>query len=297
MLNKKFSSLALANLFYLLMVIVYGAFVRATGSGAGCGNHWPLCGGELIPRDPGIATLIELTHRVTSGLSLPFAFLIYIMARADARVRRYALYMVIFLVMEGLLGAGLVRLEHVADNRSLYRGVSMSLHLINTFCLMAFASLTWFASLFEAPRFAGDDALFKKFRTMALMFVLIGITGALTALGDTLFPVAKDHSQTSSHLFTQLRVFHPFVAILLSSLFIYFVVSSPSNQQNQVLRTRASAWINRNTLVSLLLLQLAVGCINIYLWAPIWLQLFHLAIAEIIWIVFICWAWKVLKRV
>src|SRR3990172_6462433 len=55
---------------YTIAVILWGAYVRATGSGAGCGSHWPLCNGEVIPISPRIETLVEFTHRVSSGLTL-----------------------------------------------------------------------------------------------------------------------------------------------------------------------------------------------------------------------------------
>src|SRR5689334_1905422 len=55
---------------YNVAVVVWGAYVRATGSGAGCGSHWPLCNGEFLPSAPQTKTAIEFTHRVTSGLSL-----------------------------------------------------------------------------------------------------------------------------------------------------------------------------------------------------------------------------------
>src|ERR671912_761132 len=55
---------------YNVAVIAWGAYVRATGSGAGCGEHWPLCNGTVIPRAPEIATIVEFSHRLTSGLAL-----------------------------------------------------------------------------------------------------------------------------------------------------------------------------------------------------------------------------------
>ena len=53
-----------------VVVILWGAYVRATGSGAGCGAHWPLCNGEVVPRAPTAAMLIEFSHRLSSGLAL-----------------------------------------------------------------------------------------------------------------------------------------------------------------------------------------------------------------------------------
>src|SRR5437764_4034200 len=52
---------------YNILVILWGALVRATGSGAGCGNHWPLCNGQVIPLSPRIDTVIEFTHRMMTG--------------------------------------------------------------------------------------------------------------------------------------------------------------------------------------------------------------------------------------
>src|ERR1035441_10004101 len=53
--------------FYNVLVILWGALVRASGSGAGCGNRWPLCNGQVIPVSPGFHTIIEFTHRMMVG--------------------------------------------------------------------------------------------------------------------------------------------------------------------------------------------------------------------------------------
>ncbi|MFN8454080.1 MAG: COX15/CtaA family protein [Anaerolineae bacterium] len=66
----RFAKYVWTVLAYNLAVILWGAFVRASGSGAGCGSHWPLCNGEVIPRTPQMETLVEFTHRLTSGLAL-----------------------------------------------------------------------------------------------------------------------------------------------------------------------------------------------------------------------------------
>ena len=58
-----------AVLGYTVLTILWGAYVRATGSGAGCGRHWPLCNGEVLPRAPGAAMIIEFSHRATAGSS------------------------------------------------------------------------------------------------------------------------------------------------------------------------------------------------------------------------------------
>jgi protoheme IX farnesyltransferase len=63
-----------------VLVALWGAYVRATGSGAGCGAHWPTCNGEIIPRAPQVETLIEFTHRATSGLAFLAVLALLILA-------------------------------------------------------------------------------------------------------------------------------------------------------------------------------------------------------------------------
>jgi heme A synthase len=120
------------------LVILLGAFVRATGSGAGCGSHWPLCNGEVVPQAPSMAMLIEYSHRLTSGLALVATTVLLVWAwrayPAHHRVRMGALFSFIFLIIEALIGAGLVLLEYVAANVSLARAGWMAGHLLNTFC-------------------------------------------------------------------------------------------------------------------------------------------------------------------
>src|SRR5512146_1869905 len=67
---SRFAKFSWGVLGYNVFVILFGAYVRATGSGAGCGAHWPLCNGVVIPHPQRIETIIEFTHRLTSGLTL-----------------------------------------------------------------------------------------------------------------------------------------------------------------------------------------------------------------------------------
>src|ERR1019366_2527076 len=104
-----FARYAWAVLGYNLAVVLWGAFVRATGSGAGCGNHWPLCNGGLTPHSPAVAPIIEFTHRVTSGLDLALVALLVIWAfrgfPPGHAVRRMAVFSGVFLMTEALIGA------------------------------------------------------------------------------------------------------------------------------------------------------------------------------------------------
>ena len=180
-----------------LAVIGWGAYVRATGSGAGCGQHWPLCNGEIVPRAPAIATIIELTHRLTSGLAL-LALLALVVAVWRSRpaghpARRAAGWSMLFMLTEAGVGAGLVLFELVADNASLARALFMAVHLANTFLLLGAMTLTarW---LEDGPvgmsleRRGGRAAIVGL---LALGVLVVSVSGAVAALGDTLFPATS----------------------------------------------------------------------------------------------------------
>lgn len=274
---------------YNLLVVMWGAYVRASGAGAGCGSHWPMCNGEVIPRGAQIATLIEFTHRLTSGLALISVVIMLIWAfrsyEKKSIVRKGAVLSVVFMVIEALLGASLVLLEHVAHNKSIARGFSISLHLVNTFLLLAAIALTaWWASGGKALRFRNQGILFPAILIGLFGVIVLGATGAIAALGDTLFPattfaegLAQDFSSTA-HIFLRLRIIHPFlapvVAIYLVALAMFINLSRPD------------AWMKRwsFTLVGLIIAQLTIGLINLFLLAPIPLQLIHLLMADLTWI-------------
>ncbi|MCY4594035.1 MAG: COX15/CtaA family protein, partial [Bryobacterales bacterium] len=142
---------------YLIAVILFGAWVRISHSGAGCGSNWPTCGGEVIPTAPSTATLIEFVHRVSSGFCGIFglAILVWSWVRFGfGAVTRAAALTLVFIVFEGAIGAGLVLGELVADDDSVARAVVIALHLGNTLALTAFSALTaWCSGSRDAPRF------------------------------------------------------------------------------------------------------------------------------------------------
>ncbi len=172
MTKERFRTFAWATLAVTLAVILWGAYVRASGSGAGCGSHWPTCNGEILPRPRTMQTIVELTHRLTSGLSgvlvliqLGWAF-VALPRRHPARAGAVA--SMILMVNEGAVGAALVLLEHVALDRSVARAVWTSLHLSNTFFLVGSLTATAYWASAGAPRLRGQ-----------------GLAGALLAVGAT----------------------------------------------------------------------------------------------------------------
>ena len=142
---------AVAYVAALVVVILWGAFVRATGSGAGCGSHWPLCNGEVVPPSPAFATRVEWIHRATSGLAGLLGLAVLALAwrarRRTSAALGAAMVAFAFLFVEAWIGMLLVRLELVGTNASPLRGWVMAGHLVNTLLLLTAATATaWWAS-------------------------------------------------------------------------------------------------------------------------------------------------------
>lgn len=287
--QRRFSIFAWAVLAYNLGVILWGAFVRASGSGAGCGSHWPLCNGDVIPRPEYVETMIEFAHRLTSGVALLLVVGMAVWAyRAFPRehpVRLGARLSVIFIVIEALVGAGLVLLGLTGDNSSAMRAVVIAIHLVNTFLLVAALTLTgWWASGGSRVRASGQGRVGGLLAVALLGTLLLGMTGAITALGDTLFPVAtfeeglrRDFS-SAAHFLERLRVIHPVLAVALGAYIV--VLARWISQVRHAPATRRAAW----WLSALFVVQLFVGALNVRLLAPIPLQLVHLLLADLVWI-------------
>jgi cytochrome c oxidase assembly protein subunit 15 len=279
-------------LLWNLVVILWGAFVRATGSGAGCGAHWPLCNGEVVPRAPALETMIEFTHRATSGIALLLvAGLVMWVFRDRPKghpARLAAGGSLAFILAEAAVGAGLVLFRLVAENESIARALFMAGHLANTFLLLAALALTahWCAT--DAP--VRRDALARDgwaFGLGAVALVGVGKSGAIAALGDTLYPaqsllggLAQDLSPTASFL-VKLRVAHPVLA-LAGALVVAFVAARVLQSTDDRV-TRRTAW----TLPALAVLQVGAGLANVALLAPVWMQIVHLLLADALWIAFV----------
>ena len=223
--RRPLSRLAWLVLGWNIAVILWGAFVRATGSGAGCGAHWPLCNGEVLPRAPALETMIEFTHRATSGVALlvvvALAFRVFRAKPPGHPARRAAAASVLFILSEAAVGAGLVLFRLVADNESVARALFMAVHLMNTFVLLACLALTahWCATD-APPRPATVSRSAGRWRRRAVALLLVGTSGAIAALGDTLYPsrsilggLAADVSPTA-HFLVRLRVAHPLLALV-----------------------------------------------------------------------------------
>ena len=286
---NRFAKYAWGVLVFNLGVILWGAFVRASGSGAGCGSHWPLCNGEILPRSPQIETLIEFAHRMSSGLAFLLVLGMFIWAlRAFPKghpVRLGSGLSMLFIITEALVGAGLVLFSWVAEDASTGRVISIAVHLLNTFLLLAVLTLTaWWASGGDRLRLRGQGAIIWLFMFAYLGVLALGITGAITALGDTLFPaeslaqgVSQDFSP-QAHFLIRLRVWHPLIAITVAFYTLFLA--------GLVAMFRVTSRIRRIAAYLALgfVLQLLAGLVNLVLLAPVWMQILHLLLADLVWI-------------
>jgi heme A synthase len=292
--EARFARFSWGVLVYNLGVIAWGAFVRATGSGAGCGAHWPTCNGEIVPRAESVETMIELTHRLTSGVALllvvgQLVWALRLFPKGH-RTRGLAIATTVFMLLEAAVGAALVLLELVADDQSVARAGWIAVHLVNTFLLVASLALTpWSVSRPErAP--ADRGGLRGALIAGASLLLATGVAGAITALGDTLFPaeslaagMAADLSPTA-HFLVRLRVVHPLIAVVGGLYLLLLAGFVAQTREDRTARTLAGM------VAGLVVLQLLVGLVNLWLLAPVWMQLVHLLLADLLWIAFVLFA-------
>jgi len=280
---------AWAVLAYFIAVILWGALVRATGSGAGCGDHWPLCNGTIIQHSPRVDTIIEFTHRVTSGISF-FAVVGVLVwtLRGTVRgplARATAIASVVFTLIEAILGALLVKLGLTAQSQSPLRAPYLALHLTNTLLMLAVLTLTAHLLSRRDGFLRSRVRLVAPIRASVGIFVLlvVGVTGSLAALGDTLFPAEsletafmQDFTAQSAWL-VRWRWTHPTIAFLASIFLIWLMVRAAK---------RSAYWDNRPISAAVLLLlaaQYIFGVLDVVLLAPVWLQIVHLLGADLLW--------------
>ncbi len=289
--NKQFARYAWFVTALTLAVILWGAFVRASKSGDGCGDHWPLCNGSVVPDPQSAKTLVEFAHRATSGIAFLLVVVLCVWAlrafRRGHAVRAAAAASGFFMVTESLIGAGLVLLRLVGENASVTRAVYLSVHLVNTFLLVAALVLTaWWAARDEAKRPALSEFFRGRVGVALLGSLALGVSGAVAALGATLFSEGGGSSidvegmGAAARLLFSLRnyMLHPALAVLVGGYLVYFALWTL--RQGGGLWARRWAW----TVVALVAVQFAAGLVNAALLAPVWLQIVHLLLADLLWI-------------
>ncbi len=284
---------------YFIAVILWGNVTSATGSGNGCGDHWPLCNGTVIQHFPRVATMIEFTHRLTSGIAFlaVVGLLVWTFARTARGhlARATVVAAVVFTVIEAAIGALLVKLGLTAESHSPLRAPYLAVHLTNTLLLVAALALTAHMLGRRAGYLRGSIRVVAPLSTIlcCVAVLVVGVTGSLAALGDTLFPahslgvaLQQDFSLKSAWL-VRWRWMHPTVAVLASVFFLWVLARAVQ---------RSTYWNNRG-LAALVLILLAVqyslGVMDVLLLAPVWLQVTHLLGADLLWTAFVVLAARI----
>lgn len=294
--RRNFARYAVWLLGFTLLVVLWGAVVRITGSGAGCGKHWPTCQGEIVHLPKRVETLIELSHRLSTGLN---ALLVFALTFRASRIferrhpaRRAFNFASAMMVVESLVGAALVLLALVGTDASLRRAIVMPIHLVATSGLCAALALGVFHSLPSAKAEAAPAPLRRAVWFAALAVLLVSASGAVTALGDTVYPVQAAplaarllHDQgDGAHFLERLRVVHPLLAVAGAALVLAVGARVLGEQVSALARTLARAAIGA------CLAQVALGGLNVWLSAPGWMQVVHLLSATIVWLLLVCLA-------
>jgi heme a synthase len=268
--NKKLTKWLYLFWIYTLLVIAWGAWVRISHSGNGCGDHWPLCHGDFVPDLQNKKTLVEYSHRIMSGLYgfMVIGIFFYFKKKTITQQKKISIYLLVFMIIEAALGALLVKQNLVTVNDSIFRLVAMSLHQLNSFLLTGVTYLLFLST---------KQVLNIRMTKLNTGFLILAVSGAIASLAATLFPttsiwegIMKDFAH-DSHLFIRLRVIHPILAVSLVSGVIYW------------LQTRAKNTKETSQLALSLFIAMLVGIITLVTLSPTWLKISHLMIAHFIW--------------
>ena len=288
----KVESYAKAGLLLSIASILAGAFVRATGSGDGCGATWPTCKGKIIPALSDTSELIEFSHRSVSGVLLVVTLIIFAKTRKfqkDSLVRTVTNYLTFFVIFEALIGAVIVIFEWVGLNSSLPRIIAVPIHLVNTFGLLGSYAILY--KILQDDLQNIKNMFNKNFLLISSLFLLSGATGSITALADVLFPSASfvegflaDFDRTSEVL-TRLRILHPIISSTLS-IVLYVYATGIRKKYN----------VGIKPLQILILIAVFLGVINVLSNIVLPLSILHLAIADFLWISYIYVSIDLLKN-
>lgn len=279
---------------YTILVILWGAWVRISHSGDGCGDTWPLCNGQLVPEAARGKTWVEYGHRFTSGLYGLVVFFLFLWVRKLkskfqlASAYRWMTWTLVFMISEALLGAKLVLFGLVNTDQSLWRLLVMSLHQLNSFMLVAFTVRflaatyeTHFKQNFGTPPPPLTTSFFAR-PVFLICFLAIAVTGAWASLSTTLFPstslldgLMKD-LETNSHLVLKIRGFHPVLGLVIGgslSLGLY------------KLSAQVNVFLGRIALMgsALIALGIVVGMMTLFMLSPVPLKIIHLFLAHSLW--------------
>lgn len=295
--SQTFKKCSHALLYYTLLVVLWGAWVRISHSGDGCGDTWPLCHGQILPDAEHGKTWVELSHRLTSGLFGLLVIFLYLRARSifqkDHPARGWAFWTLFFTITEALLGAKLVLFGLVGSDSSAFRMFAMILHLLNSMTLVACITMLVETSQKESLRLRlGLTHWGRRLsRIFIVSFLALAATGAVAALSTTLFPSQslveglQNDLARDSHWLLRLRVSHPTLGILLGgglALALWLMLQSMESP-TELLRRRTKI------LMALISSNVVFGLVTLLQLSPIWMKLGHLLLGYLTWIALVRW--------
>ena len=256
-MTRRLTTLAWSAAACTYLLIVLGAIVRITGSGMGCGDHWPLCNGHLFPPLDDIGTVIEWSHRLlASVVSILVATLAFVAWRL--RVPGIAPYAALgLLVPQVLLGA-------ITVKTGLTPAIVV-LHLIMAMLLLA--------TLLTAATGSSLSLRDRPVPLLLLAFVTV-LFGALTAnLGAAAacggFPLCNGQVWVTAGPLALLQWTHRLLAYALAVVAVVWAIRS---------RGRGSVVV-----LGLIGLQVAIGAATVLLGLPSGLQAAHVAVGTAVW--------------
>ncbi len=292
MTRTQYKKLAFGLLVYTILVILWGAWVRISHSGDGCGDTWPLCHGQLIPEAQRGKTWVEYGHRLMSGIYGFVVIYFFWIARKIYPVghfaRKAAVATLIFMITEALLGAKLVLFKLVTTNDTPYRAFVMALHQVNSFMLTGAVALAY-ASAALSDTTPTPLANYKKYKLLPWIIVILGTTGAWAALSNSLFPTDNileglfADLSSESHYLIRLRGLHPVLAVLGAGGLALFFWLKAQTTENALLQKKSVQ------MTVVLIVQILFGMSTLLFHAPTWMKITHLCLAQVIWVVLLQW--------
>lgn len=294
--NRRFGRFTLFVLILNLLVILWGGYVSASGSGEGCGTSWPLCANADERTATSFETFVELFHRATSGLALiAVAIMLIWTLRTHPRghhMRFAAWGSALFILGESAIGAFIVIARLVADNINLARAFSQPIHLVNTYLLLGFLGLAaYYANGGGRVRFDRSNSLVRLLVAGLFGILILSAFGTIASLASTIFPAntflqgLRSDFSAESHYLIRLRILHPILATLVGAYLVWLVRKLENRLSNDAFQNSTVIVQQLPQLtIGLYAIQYALGALNAVLLAPIWLQLTHLLMSDLIWL-------------
>ena len=271
-MSPRFTRLAWLTAVCTYLLIVLGAIVRITGSGMGCGDHWPLCNGGLFPSLGNLGMLIEWSHRLVAAL---LSVLVVALAGYAWWLRRetaldrpgLAAYAALgLLALQVALGAVTVKLALPAWTVILHLGTAMLLLATLIVAARGPRLIPGSPRLRAGSVRAGLVALVLGFVTVLLGALTANLGAATACLG---FPLCNGHLLPDGNSLRLLQWIHRLFAYTLFGYVVWWAVRSK----------RGGAW----AVAALVTLQVVVAAAMVLLALPRPLQAMHVAIGTGVW--------------